>query len=149
MSAYLHRYRLDTSEPTKRAVARDVAVRGLLPALGLLACVWAVGAFLFPSNGFGNEAALSRLLQAGRTPLLGATACLVVVLVLVLAASDRPRWVVVLACVLGAGWTLAVALSRFYLGMHHPSDAIAGGVIGVVCAFLGWAVLRRDTSAGA
>lgn len=232
MSAYLHRYRLDTSEPTKAAVARDVAIRGVLPALGLLACVWAVGTFLFPPSGFGDEAVLSRSLQAGRTPLLdllaltvshiagvvgapltalvgvfwlwratrrwwfalvpllsvtlealvyqtaallvtrerpagaeqldfglpdasypsghvGAAACLATVLVLVLAASDRPRWVALLAGALGAGWTLAVAVSRFYLGMHHPSDAIAGAVIGVTCAFLGWGVLRRNTSAGA
>lgn len=227
---FLHRYRRDTSEPTKRSVARDVAVRGVLPALVLLALVYVVGEYGLPFSGIRDEAAINQTLQAGRTPAsdliafivshaagvagapltalaaffvlrratgqwwlalvpliavalealvyqsatllvgrrrpegveqmdfglahgsfpsghVGAAACLVVVFALVAWSSRRPgrAWVVL---GLGALWVVAVALSRLYLGMHHVSDAIAGLVIGVLCALLGWVVIRRDPTPG-
>ena len=46
--------------------------------------------------------------------------------------------------VAGVVWVVAVALSRLYLGMHHVSDAVAGVVIGALCALLGWNALRRS-----
>lgn len=33
-----------------------------------------------------------------------------------------------------------VSLSRVYLGVHYPSDVFAGGIIGVVCAYLAWKI---------
>ncbi|HEY2536722.1 MAG TPA: phosphatase PAP2 family protein [Solirubrobacteraceae bacterium] len=46
-------------------------------------------------------------------------------------APTRVRWAVALAALI----VLAVALSRVYLGVHYPSDVIAGVVLGA-----GWAV---------
>lgn len=68
--AFVRRYRDDTSEPTKRSVARDIAIRGLLPALALLALVYVVGDFVLPREGVGNESVVNQQLQAGRTPTL-------------------------------------------------------------------------------
>lgn len=33
-----------------------------------------------------------------------------------------------------------VSLSRVYLGVHYPSDVFVGGIIGVMCAYLGWRI---------
>lgn len=77
MGSYLHRYRTDGSEPTKRAFARDVIVRGLLPALVLLGAVVLFATFLLPFGGIGAEAEVNQVLQEGRTPALDLAAATV------------------------------------------------------------------------
>jgi membrane-associated phospholipid phosphatase len=50
----------------------------------------------------------------------------VVTALMVLAWPSRWRWAVI---VLGMGFALAVCVSRLYLGVHYPSDVIAGSVL--------------------
>ena len=40
---------------------------------------------------------------------------------------------------------LAVALARVYRGMHHPTDVLAGLVVGSACAAIAWTWLPRDS----
>ncbi len=53
----------------------------------------------------------------------------VVTALMVLAWPTRWRWWVI---VLGAAFALAVSISRLYLGVHYPSDMIAGGMLSLV-----------------
>ncbi|MBB5232940.1 phosphatase PAP2 family protein [Deinococcus budaensis] len=64
----------------------------------------------------------------------------------------RWRWPVAL---LGCGWGLAVGLSRIYLGVHYPSDVLAGFAASVAWVaglylILGrrWPALRRSPRPG-
>lgn len=226
MNSFVMRYRRDPSEPSKRDYWRDIAVRGLLPALGLLLVVYVVGEFVLPFGQVDGEASVNRALQAGRTPAsdllafvvshaagvagapltallafvlirratrqwwlalvplvsvglealvyqtstvlvgrrrpegveqmdfglpdgsfpsghVGAAACLMLVFFLLAWSSRRPRWVAAAVAVAGVVWVVAVAVSRLYLGMHHVSDSVAGLVIGILSALLGWGALRR------
>lgn len=230
--SFVRRYRDDTSEPTKRSVARDIAIRGLLPALALLAIVYLVGGFALPREGVGNESVVNQQLQAGLTPTLdllalaasqlfgaigapliavvavvvlwlttrqwwlalvplvavalealvyqtaallvararpegveqmdfglpeasfpsghvGATVCLMAVFTLLALASDKPRWVPVAWAVAGVVAVVCVGASRLYLGMHHVSDLVAGLLIGLISAVIGWLVIRRHPGRGA
>ncbi|MDN4477580.1 phosphatase PAP2 family protein [Demequina sp. SYSU T00039] len=51
------------------------------------------------------------------------------------------RVTVIVVCAL---FPVAVALSRVYRGMHHPTDVIAGLAVGTTCALIGWTWLRDD-----
>ena len=46
---------------------------------------------------------------------------------------SHPQWYVIAP---GALWATGVALSRVYLGVHYPSDILAGAVLGVGVALL-------------
>jgi undecaprenyl-diphosphatase len=35
-------------------------------------------------------------------------------------------------------WAGLVAVSRVYLGVHFPADTLAGAVLGMACAMIGW-----------
>lgn len=225
-TTFLDRYHLDPSEPSKSGVARDVALRGLPPALGLLAgTVLAGWVVTGPLQGLPGEERVNQVLQAARTPALdlaaftvshaagvvgaplvalasffvlrrrtgqwwvalvplisvaleafvyqtaaivvgrprpagveqldfggasfsfpsghiGATVCLGLVFTW-LAWRDLTRTGRMLGVsgVVLAG--LLVATSRLYLGMHHPSDAAAGMVVGALAAGIGWRTIRR------
>ena len=49
------------------------------------------------------------------------------------------RWVKVLCLILA----VLMGFSRLYVGVHFPSDVIAGCVVGCLCALLAWAVQRK------
>jgi len=50
------------------------------------------------------------------------------------------RWVRAVVAVLLALFVLIVGCSRVYLGVHNPSDIIAGFAMGLCVAFAGWAL---------
>ncbi len=49
------------------------------------------------------------------------------------------RWVKVLCLILA----VLMGFSRLYVGVHFPSDVIAGCVVGCLCALLAWTVQRK------
>lgn len=49
------------------------------------------------------------------------------------------RWMGVTAVVLAA----LMGLSRLYVGVHFPSDVLAGMAVGLLCGFLAWMLLNR------
>ncbi|MBO3102176.1 phosphatase PAP2 family protein [Cellulomonas fengjieae] len=75
----------------------------------------------------------------------GASTAFYVVLAMLAQRIGNPvlRGVVTVVCLL---IPLAVGTARLYRGMHSLSDVIVGLLNGLVCAFLAWNYLRRDTS---
>ena len=53
---------------------------------------------------------------------------------------EYPKWYVIAPSFLYAG---TVAYSRMELGVHYPSDVLAGAVIGSGCAYLTWMVNQK------
>jgi membrane-associated phospholipid phosphatase len=74
----------------------------------------------------------------------GASTAFYVVLAM-LAQRIRHRGVRVVVTVLCLLMPIAVGTGRLYRGMHSPSDVLLGAINGLVCAFLAWHYLRRDT----
>lgn len=53
--------------------------------------------------------------------------------------SHPPRWMKVAAPVLA----LLMALSRLYVGVHYPTDVLAGTAVGCLAGFLGALLVRK------
>ena len=51
-----------------------------------------------------------------------------------------PKWYIIVPSYLYAG---AIAYSRMDLGVHYPSDVLAGAVIGTGCAYITWKVNQK------
>lgn len=51
------------------------------------------------------------------------------------------KWMKAAALIVAA----LMGLSRLYVGVHYPSDVLAGAVIGTVCGLLGAWIIRRFT----
>jgi membrane-associated phospholipid phosphatase len=51
-----------------------------------------------------------------------------------------PKWYIIVPSYLYAG---TVAYSRMDLGVHYPSDVLAGAVIGSGCAYITWKVNQK------
>ena len=61
-------------------------------------------------------------------------------LAILLARIDPSRRVKALALTIGVAMTLLVGASRIYLGVHWPSDVVAGWCMGAAWASLCWFV---------
>ncbi len=73
MHTFLHRYEIDSSAPTRQEAWRDVAVRVLLPAVGLWVVLVGVGLLLTgPLDDLPREAAVNEWFESARTPTLNA-----------------------------------------------------------------------------
>jgi len=66
---------------------------------------------------------------------IAATLCLYTAIVIVFFPRTRAwwRWLLVAAAVFMPVW---VIWARMYRGMHHPSDVVAGAVLGALCLVL-------------
>ncbi len=40
-------------------------------------------------------------------------------------------------------WTLATCYSRVYLGVHYPGDIVCGAMIGILCGWLSYSLLKK------
>ena len=52
------------------------------------------------------------------------------------------RWMRILAAILA----LCMGLSRLYVGVHYPTDVIAGALVGSLCAWVVWRLYRSRTA---
>ena len=55
-------------------------------------------------------------------------------------ALYEPRWYVVTPAVI---WASSVGISRVWLGVHYPSDVLAGALLGTLCGWIAHQVVRR------
>lgn len=62
-----------------------------------------------------------------------------------LAQVQRSRWVQLYVIAAAVSLTVAVGLSRVYLGVHYPSDVLAGWAFGAAWAMACWFVARLLT----
>lgn len=63
---------------------------------------------------------------------------------LMLPPRHRLPWIIVLSMLIGL-----IGFSRVYLGVHYPSDVVAGFAVGAACLWLGVFVTKRLKSRGA
>jgi undecaprenyl-diphosphatase len=78
--------------------------------------------------------------------MLSAVTYLTLGALLIRVQPRRPVKVYILA--LAVSTTLLVGASRVYLGVHWPTDVLAGWCVGAACALLCWLVALRLQQAG-
>jgi undecaprenyl-diphosphatase len=77
---------------------------------------------------------------SGHSTLSAATYLTLAVLI---ASLEPNRGTKAMVFVLAAAMVLAIGFSRVYLGVHWPSDVLAGWSLGGAWALGAWTVLRR------
>jgi undecaprenyl-diphosphatase len=77
---------------------------------------------------------------SGHSTLSAATFLTLAVLI---AALEPNRATKAMVFILAAALVIAIGVSRVYLGVHWPSDVLAGWCLGAAWALAAWSVLRR------
>jgi undecaprenyl-diphosphatase len=93
---------------------------------------------LVPHGSFVYSASF----PSGHSTLSAATYLTLAVLI---ANLEPHRWTKMMVFVLAAVLVVGIGFSRVYLGVHWPSDVLAGWSLGAAWALAGWTVLRRIT----
>ena len=120
-----------------RSSLRDALTFGARVAGGCVAC-WVVKALVErPAPGL-ESGGLGPAAQSFPSGHVAFAASVAVALWLV---ARRTRWAAPVA-IAGTAAVLVVAASRIYLGVHYPSDAIAGAAVAVAGAGLASAAVR-------
>ncbi len=161
---FLHRHATPVLDSIMLAVTRvgDAQLLGGLVALGLVALMYTRRNrdAIFTAVAIGGAAVLNPVLKAGfqrPRPQLWATltpehdfsfpsghamgSMAVVLALVVLAWPTRWRWPVI---VLGMVFVVLVGVSRVYLGVHFPSDVLAGWGAALAWVAAVTVSLRRD-----
>jgi len=69
-------------------------------------------------------------------------AALYVMLAIIVAGLTPRRRIKALTFVASGSLVAAIGFSRVYLGVHYPSDVLAGWALGTLCALLPWMALQ-------
>ncbi|MCB7136202.1 phosphatase PAP2 family protein [Cellulosimicrobium marinum] len=134
MNTFVHRYELDTSRPSGRDVARDIALRALLPAAVLWAVVVGIGFLITgPLGDLPQEDGVNRALADARTPFLntvtdligwiGTTEFIIGGCVLTIALvwwRTRQWWFAIVPGLAAAVQTLIFLTSSLVVGRSRP-----------------------------
>jgi undecaprenyl-diphosphatase len=125
--------------------------REALKLFGTLASGWLVGVMIKAIVGRSRPEIVPHLTEAGGMSFPSGhsfnAAVVYIAMALAFAALSRRRSVrwTVIGCAFAA--SLLIALSRVWLGVHYPSDAVAGWLGGAGWAFIALAVLCRPAKA--
>lgn len=121
----------------QRAIAIAGFLFSFLAAFGLTRLIKATIQRLRPNNVESLQDVI-RVLQepthysfvSGHTSTSMAIATFMVLLL-----QDRSKWIYLVYI-----WPALFAYSRIYVGVHYPSDIIAGVILGIACASIGYII---------
>lgn len=127
------------------------AVFGAAPALAAVSAAMLKTAFDRPRPGapFRDDSSLMTgglSFPSGHASVSAALGSVVVLAVLPLLGTGNPprvRFAAGIALIAGCAWAVAVGVSRSAIGVHWPSDVLAGWCVGIVSALVAAAFTHR------